>query len=88
MSISPRTRREAILLLDVAASQWAPGLAGACLQRRVSAHAVDLAGSALIEISNAITEDCCIIEWYVTWYAEAAGLLRDGWSPGDPVVRL
>lgn len=69
------------MLLDVAASQDTDDLGRLADDLGVSNRARMLAGQAKHSIYYS--------EWRGGhWRAHAAGLLRDGWSPGDPVVRL
>ena len=39
--------------------------------------------AAVVRIGIRVDDDVQFHEW-----REAGGLLRDGWTPGDPVVRL
>jgi hypothetical protein len=81
-TISKKTREEAIESLSVEADYHAAGAhQGGMLDRsRNAQNAVYVALGAV---------------WYASGYSldlatdclEAAALLRDGWSPGDPVVR-
>lgn len=85
MKPSPRTRREAILLLDVAASQpdfWVQEVV-IFLDAPFRVH--DLVNRARAAIASAYWNTLIATEHQ---RASAAGLLRDGWSPGDPVVKL
>ncbi len=86
MKISKKTRDEAILLCSAIASNGAEEFsiwdANAALGLEYDGPADMLRYNAWREIRR------FAVEWSRTDFAEAECLLRDGWSPGDEVVRL
>lgn len=88
--ISRKTREQAALICDVAAS-WPTGFA--CPWTVAEAMGIDATHDAVSLAANA---DGAVWEAngepddvnYRADYAEAAALIRDGWSTGDLVRRL
>lgn len=88
--ISRKVREEAILALEVAANHW-PRDAG--WQWRASgayeiAEQGGLADLLCDEIVCAVCDVTGSLGCEPEVWLEAAALLRDGWNPGDPVVKL
>lgn len=80
--ISAHTRRQAILALDIGACS-ADGLTRTTYSLGLTAGAERLAWDAYNEVLRQSFHRSI-----TAWRAEAAGLLRDGWSPGDDSERL
>lgn len=89
--VSKKTREEAIELLRCAAGfDSAHGMIDARSWLEPSWGSRRLASDAFDAVWRAL-----VIQWSHVWKIgwatldlEAAALLEDGWSPGDPVVRL
>lgn len=88
MKISKKTRDEAILILDVAASH--------AYDSAPDCHHLSL-GMVYKGLGFAIGDSAVKLAWAAYDHVhsidaqgrgDAAGLLRDGWSPGDPVEEL
>jgi hypothetical protein len=83
--ISKRTREEAIRICDVAAST--PG------DRRTYEHIARTLGHDALGKEYMLAVDAWSyvyrrgVDWTPATDAEAAALLREGWCPGDTVVR-
>jgi hypothetical protein len=95
MRISRKVRDEAIALCDAMANDYAVELGASCLGV-FGCAAEDLGAYAYVAIAGALSArgaypyggDASIFDDLCFEHAEAAALLRDGWSPGDPVHLL
>lgn len=82
MRVSKRLREEAIETAEWLSAWWQPWCdSGPPIE--FDGHAYWLVLKATEEVRSA---NASLQTW--TCYLEAAALLRDGWNPGDPVVRL
>ena len=92
--ISKRTREQAILLCELTGNlgvDWGCGYAWcADVQFLIDLPHVALlaAVDARWSVADVIDDPEGNVRFYALTCLEAAALLRDGWSPGDPVVRL
>lgn len=77
---SERAIRRAIHILDICA-----GTRDLCGARALREHGFDNVGQANVLAGEAFDAAPLHGSWSAT-YAEAAGMLRAGWLPGDPVV--
>ncbi len=82
----PKVRAQAILILDIAASH-AYDSAGRAGELYVSEVGMMLGASRSVQVlaNDAYT---AVAGMSARARGEAAGLLRDGWLPGEPVVAL
>jgi hypothetical protein len=88
MRISKRVREEAILICDATAADYAANVdAGAAIES-FRGEAATLADEACDVVQRVlpVAWNLAVREVLCLDYAEAAALLRSGWSPGDPVT--